>query len=82
MKLNYGQLIGYFTLFWLFVILNYYGYPFPFQDDPGESPRDFWHFLCSFWAFCLDGCLLVWVVFKVSCIDFWQKEINLNKIKK
>jgi len=85
MKLNYGQLIGPFFLFWAFVILNYFWCPSrileEFVSNPDSGTIGFWPFVLSFLCFCLDGGLLVWCMIKVSSMGFWKKEINLDKIK-
>lgn len=86
MKLNYGQFIGFFFLFWLFLAVSYCGYICLYHkeliDVSNGGTKGFWYVLGGLLCICLYAFLALWGLFKILMMDFWEKEINLDKIKK
>lgn len=83
MKFTYGQLYKYAALFWLFVAENaclFYVVRYG-KNMPDCATTDFIK-LAGAWAIGLDFFLLARSIILISELDFWNKEINLDKIKK
>lgn len=83
MKFTYGQLFKYAALFWLFVAENAcllyvvrYG-----KTMPDCAITDFIK-LASAWAVGLDVFLAGRAIILISELEFWNKGIDLDKIKK
>jgi len=85
MKFTYGQFTQFFINLWVFAILNYCGYICLFRQDlidlQNGNHKGMHFVMGGMLSLMFNGYWILWAIIEIQCMDFWNKKIDLDKLK-